>query len=451
MDTTRGSDWARPTHHLDLLLNFFRDCAESLRASGIGGRNVRLVISQTPYARTETVESPEYSYIIYDQGFSEVLHILNKVYLHARESDGPQRPDYEEMPPQWVWVLYSNRFLSLGSNADALACALKAKDAAPIPTFPDFTDDEVDKLSRWGFVQQAFIIAHELAHCRLDNESGILARGLWSSFNDLVRDAAARIDAENTARAEFKATFDADMMDMIDNAAADIAAKSNAPKERLEQVTRYLKDAYYEGLRATMQDESVTSLLDSVLEEGSDLGEEVLSDYFALHSVTQILGDQVLPFDECILVCILASYYILTWRAITLLAASSLERHAATDLGEIFRGVKIRALFLELTAQGLSHFDHLGKLYQTDLQGVDFVKPQDERKAALLKNLRAAEETYTTWVHHRAVIASDVVTQYRDAVLAHEKLSEIANLPNLADIIAATVRIGYTKFSWEMG
>jgi hypothetical protein len=449
LNATRGRGWEYPPYDMTHLQLFFADCLDSLHLSSIKASKVRLIIVQTPYAQVETVHSADQCYIIFDQGFREVLHILNKEYRYAcRLEDASEELDHDAPPPRWLRVMYANRFLSLGRNNEALVNALFARDATPSPSFPDFSQEEIDELSRWGFVQEAFTIAHELAHCRLDESHGILAHGLASSFNELVREAAVRWDAREAERTGLKAKFDADMFAAIDAAVSGFGANNDhVSPEYLDMAAKRFKETYTTQLQATLQDESREAQLDWLLREGNPIGEEVLSDYFAMYFVTRLLGDRFLPFDECVLACTLASMHIVTWRSITTLAAT-LYASSADGVRELFRGVAIRHNFLVFTGLGLSHFDHLSGLYRTNLEGDDFIRAQDERKGALYARLGSLDDNHRKWIHNRAVLAIRHVLEHANEVAANEKLSAIANSSDFPDMIAATARIGYRKFEW---
>jgi|GEM_PF-5150819 len=296
---------------------------------------LKILFVQSRSAQTETVISNSgESWVIYDVGFDDVLAHLTSPSLTAVYDGDRQIPLFElRNPLQWPFAILANRFLYYGFRAQAAVYALWHSELEKV---------HPARKSQLLFIQSAFVLAHEVAHCR-------------SSSNDVI---IAHRDGETLA--SMVSHIELGFEDSVDSRVERIITqlRNRFPEEHLssndlEHIRRYagsVSDPRTEMIR--------------IADPHDDVGVEAICDIFAAYWTARILtGIYGWEYERSLLACYLAVTNILDWKMLDGYASAGGKEAIWRFLAEYtFRhGVLIRALrafrVIYLQEQGIQAFD----------------------------------------------------------------------------------------------
>lgn len=229
-----------------------------------------MVVAYTSFMYTETVTFQTHRYLVYDQYLGQVLNRLNRLVF---ENSPPTEVD------AYLAKLFALRSLQAGKSTQALEYALvhdsmkgylSKSDPAPSQTRVYFTT-----------LQEAFVIAHELAHIMYGHDSAMVEH--WkSSFS-------AGVTKWNELSKKKLELFDPDF------------AENYAHEEAIRDSDRAYRRRYGD-LRSDVEREEYLKVVRSRL-EGIDLTSTVGSDLWTVQSSSGNVEECVCDHIAASLVC----------------------------------------------------------------------------------------------------------------------------------------------------
>lgn len=356
-----GSEYLRyPT---DRLSRFFGDCLESLEASGLSARHVKLSVVDSHRLDIETLISSDQHRVVFDQSLADAFRLGSAALLDEMYPFGAWVfPEEIDRTPSLLHALTANRFLAIGMEQEALIQAHLSRMAGHTGAAARF---DADHLNRWVDVQCAFAVAHEVGHCRLLGSGESLARGAVQSFEDLMLPYVREMDTIDPA--EYAPGF------LDEGLGRDLRARASALEIPLS----------LPQFRGTSREER----LDWIVSESDGIGEEVLCDFISL-SFTARMPQGRLAYDECLIACVSAFGQLALIRYIEQVCLSFSGRKIdSAETDRLARELSLRSEFMGYSAVLLLGKQHARESHALGLSLEEYGKTYNDRAARLLQRL----------------------------------------------------------------
>lgn len=428
------------------MLHVYDRILVNFETSGIPLDHIRLLIVDSPRGDLETVLTNVNSHIIFDQALYDILRVLvSALFAEVNVHLGWPAIGHDRTSP-WLHAVFANRYLSEGLSEEALIHATECwagREAERAPAW------DINRVNAWMSVQAAFALAHELGHCPLSRGSDhSVARSTAWDFEKEMRPLAQQYDAMRS---------DGGDKDFIESHDERIKQEqivwAAQARDRLEKLIKIRNDA---AEQITKLDPAFTLLpplaykrmsheeqLDWVLRDDSRIGEEVLCDYLALVLTANLMGEIVLPFEECLTACVMTMYELSLLRCAELVCRAATGSAMRTGAWrQLFQELDARQGFIGISAQLLHEKWLLGELDPShDAQRRTAIL--EERRAAFARHLNRFAHVFVTRLLTILVDQDPRAMQAaKDEVVADEYFQSWLRSPSLARIVADMTSIG---------
>jgi len=424
---TRGVDSEYLSRDVTALETFYVDVLESLYNSGLNIHHIKLYLVDSVRSDIETLHHNGCCQIIFDQGMMDIFDMLNHVFLTEFPATDP-----DSLPPPqfWAHALFANRFLARGQRVEASIQAAIANNYSSVNERPDSPYLQHGDL--WVTVQSGYAIAHEIAHCHLDDESTTLARTIANDFENKMLPLVRRHDEENPV------DLTPPHLHLARNVNADLARKFNLD---LSTVLEHFGEKDWEMIpqrRARTLEEQ----LDVLLHDDSNVGEEILCDYWAMLFTSRIMGSSIIHPDEALVICFAAFLFQSAIRYFEAQAASFSDDYLSleTMLDETDE-VNIRTQFFMFSAQIIGDMHILHDYDLGLISGDDLAVTGRQRRELLAENLNSLNKAYYKIVE--PIVAQGIAGQtflMAHAIPADDVIRKIASSSTLADVVRDCVK-----------